>query len=90
MIESYISKLSEQLLKQKEKIIFDQLGDLLRQGVLVIHETVPTLVKDADSDSVRLVQQVKLHCSQHERIEALLKENEELKRKIELIEGVLK
>lgn len=53
-----------ELLDQKERILFGQLNNLVRDGVLLIEETEPVLIQDTDpitgSSTLRLKQAVRL------------------------------
>lgn len=60
MLERYTEKLFEDLMEQKEAIIFQQLKNLIQDGVLQIEQTEAVLVQDPLSQSIKLQQAVRL------------------------------
>jgi hypothetical protein len=84
----YIKPIINDLLKQKEDLILEQLGELITGKLLEIQETQPVLIQDYMSNKIVLRQAVKLHFKGYERIQELEKENEELKTQLKNILGL--
>lgn len=90
---TYVNDILQDLARQKDQLIIDQLGDLLQRGLLVIESTQPVLVESYDpshnKNKIELKQSVKLVLKDKEYIERLEKENAELKAQLQVfIEGV--
>lgn len=65
--------------KKKESIILEQLGDLIKQGLLVIVETQPVITFDYVTGSLKMDGAIKLHLRDKERMEEMRLEIESLK-----------
>jgi uncharacterized protein with von Willebrand factor type A (vWA) domain len=89
MIERYAEKLMEDLMEQKEAIIFDQLKNLIRDGVLIIKQTEPVLIQDFYTQEIKLSQAVKLTFNAEEALESYRKQVSELRSKIEQIQAII-
>lgn len=74
------------VLKQQERIILDQLGELIDRGLLEFQSTQPVITSEYDYTTnktiLNLSQYGKLVLKDQEYIEKLEKENKELKTKI--------
>ena len=88
MFES-LTEILDDLGKQKEAIILDQLGDMLKRGLLIVESTQPVLIKDEFSDKITLKQSIRLTLRDKEYIEKLEKENAEYKDLIERLNKAL-
>lgn len=89
MIERYVEKLFEDLLEQKDAIIFQQLNSLIRDGVLQIEQTEAVLVQDINTSSVKLQQAVRLTFNAESVIENYRKKTERLSKKLIAIREIL-
>lgn len=80
---TYVNDVLQDLARQKDQLIVDQLGDLLERGLLVVEQTQPVLVQSYDKNKIELKQSVRLVLKDKEYIERLEKENIELKSQVE-------
>lgn len=76
---NYIQSITNDLYKQKDNIILEQLNDLISRDLLIVEETQPVLVRDFESNKITLRQSVRLVLKDKEYIEKLERENKELK-----------
>lgn len=65
--------------QRKDSIILEQLGDLIKQGLLVIVETQPVMTFDPSTSTLKVEGAVKLHLRDQERLDELQREIESLK-----------
>lgn len=70
----------ERLAQQKEKMILDQLDDLVKEGLLVIEQGPMSLVQMAHNNEMIVAQEVKIVLRDKEYIQSLKDEIEALKR----------
>jgi hypothetical protein len=89
-LNNKVFEISKELMKQKEKVIMEQLNDLVSKKLLVIQETEPVLIQCPMSYNIKLEQKVRLVVQDSEYIEKLEKENKNLKDKLEKIESAFK
>lgn len=89
MIERYAEKLMEDLLEQKDAIIFGQLNNLVRDGVLRIEQTEAVLVQDQDTNTIKLQQAVRLTFDAESVIENYRKKTERLSKKLMAVQEIL-
>jgi hypothetical protein len=85
----FISQQINELLKQQEMILIDQLNELISRDLLVVESHQPVLTRSEDSGQVQLRQTVKLKLKDQEYIEKLEKENKTLKERINAIENAI-
>lgn len=82
-LSSVIPEIGNQISKQTEIIILEQLNDLISRNLLIVETTQPTFVteysQNSDKIQVKVMQQCRLVLKDKEYIEKLEKENEELK-----------
>ena len=76
--------------RAKDELILAQLNDLIQTGVLSIQTTEPVLVSDPFENKVSLKQAVRLTFEGADVLAALQKENEDLRRRMTIIEDALK
>ncbi len=88
-VNSFVNEMTRDLTRQKESILAEQLGDLVKRGILVCEESQPAIVYDHTKDKYLLQQTVKLTVREKEYIEKLERENAELKQKLDAIKGAL-
>lgn len=90
-VDSLRDNLLNDVLKQKEKIILDQLGDLVKKGLLVIEETQPVLVQThGPGFNMELRQAVRLVLKEREYVKRLEDENARMAEQIQTLKGILK
>ncbi len=79
MTDQFIFDCVRNVAEQQKAIILAQLSDLVKRGLLVVESTEPVLIKDYNSDEIRLSQSIRLTLKDKEYIEKLEKENAEYK-----------
>lgn len=77
------------LLRQQETILLEQLGDLVKRGLLVIESTQPVIVQSQSVHKLELRQAVRLVLKDKEFIQELERENAELKRRLATINSAV-
>lgn len=82
-MNDYMSNAIKSLNTKVEASILSQLNELISRNLLEIRMTQPTLVREADSTSVKIAQQVQLVLKDQEYIEELERKNIELQSKID-------
>lgn len=92
---SLIQKVTEDLLRQKENLLMEQLNDFISRGLIEIQETQPVIVKEVnllepDGFKLTLRQSVRLVLKDKEYIKKLEEENKDLKEKLDIINEALK
>jgi len=94
---SHMSDLASEVLtkatKHQEAIILEQLNELVSRGLLVIEQGPQTLVTSRSSQGdyvLDIKQSCRLLLKDQEYLEALEKENKELKEKLATIKGAIK
>ena len=89
---SYTDKLQHEFMRQEERILLDQLGDLLSRGLLVIESTSPVLIQTDRPDggyNLKLERSVRLTLKDMEYIKKIEDENQELKARLKHIEAAM-
>ena len=86
----YTEKILENLMEQKEAIIFQQLKNLIVDGVLQIEQTEAVLVQDPMSQTLKLQQAVRLTFNAEAVIENYRKKVTRLSEKLIAIVKILK
>jgi len=89
MLERYTEKLFQDLMEQKEAIIFQQLKGLIQDGVLQIEQTEAVLVQDPLSQSLKLQQAVRLTFNAEAVIENYRKKVARLVDKLNKIQKIM-
>lgn len=89
MNHSYIQETLKDLVSQKESIVLAQIEQLIKDGVLVIEESEAFIFQDQFSNKLQYRQSIKIFSKEQEVIEALKKENAELKERINSVQGIL-
>ncbi len=84
------TELVRDLVRQKEDIILDQLGDLLTRGLLMWEETRPVITKEFDSNVLTVRSAGRLVLRDREYIEKLEAENAALKEQLFAIKDGIK
>lgn len=74
---------------QKERILFEQFNSLIKDGVLMIEETEPVLVKADNEPGVKLQQAVRLTFNGEKVLEKYRILVEELSQKLETIKSII-
>ena len=83
--------MTERLLEQKERLILDQLGGLVKDGLLVVVQTPAVIVKDPTRpNGLRLEQSVCLKLRDQEVIDGLKKRVSELEQILDKITAGVK
>lgn len=77
-----MSDVINDLNKQSQNIILEQLDDLIKRNILVIEQTQPVLIQDFDTHKIKINQAIKLTVKDIDYIKQLEKENQELKNKL--------
>lgn len=82
---TYASDLIRDVYKQQEALLLAQLGDLVRDGILVIESTQPVLIQEKllEGYTLRLETAVKLSYKGKERLDWYKSENERLKAELD-------
>ena len=95
-LDNTVEKVLHKLMKQKEQLLLDQLGELVSRGLLVIEETPAIFVKSLYDDlrpdgdyKFELRQTVRFVLKDQEYIEKLEKENKELQSTIDSLRAIL-
>ena len=88
MINS-LSTMTEELAKQSQDIILEQLNDLISRNLLVVEQGPLQLIQEYNSNTIKVAQNVKLVLKDKEYIEKLEKENQELKNTIEYFKNFI-
>lgn len=89
-LNKIIANAAQKAAEQKEKIILEQLNELISRGLLVVYETQPMLVQTlrdplSPEPRVEIVSAIKLVLKDQEYIEKLEAENKDLKEKLNSI-----
>jgi hypothetical protein len=81
------------VMQQSQQIILDQLGDLVKKGLLVVHSDGPMLAREIDpsSDSYKfkLVGSVRLELKDQGYIQKLEQENKEMRELLEQMQALV-
>jgi len=88
-MQNLIKETATKMAEQKEKMLLEQLSELLDRGLLVIEQTQPVLVHESHTNELRMEQSVRLVLRDQEYVEKLEKENTELREVIENLQSVL-
>lgn len=81
----------DDLYRQQEAIINDQLGDLIKKGILIVEMTNPVLVKNPfDQYKVELRQGLRVTIKEKEYIQKIEKENLDLREKLNKVQELVK
>lgn len=85
----FIQKAIEESAKKKESIILEQLGDLVKKGLLIIEESQPMIVKtrEAGEEKFEMRFMIRLVLKDKDYISKLERENTFLRDKINAIES---
>jgi ribosome-binding factor A len=89
MLERYAEGLLKDLADQKEVIIFQQLNNLVKDGILQIEQTEAVIVQDACTNSLKLQQAVRLTFHAEEVVENYRRKVERLVKKINSLQDIL-
>lgn len=84
---NYLSKIIEDIGLQKEALIMKELNELISRGLLVLEETEMKLVRDQDSNAIKLSQGIVIKLKDQEYIEQLEKENSMMKEKLDKLKA---
>jgi hypothetical protein len=84
-----LGKLAYQMNQQKETYILSQLNELISRGLLVIHQTEPTLTREENSNQIKVSQQIRLVLKDQEYVEKLEAEIAQLRSQLKTITDVL-
>jgi hypothetical protein len=95
MTPELTSELINEVLRQQESILLEQLGDLVTHGLLVCQSGPPQIIRESDPYGgggvykFKLVQSVKFVLRDAEYIAKLEAENKEMKDIIQRLRGLL-
>lgn len=79
----------KQLCDSQQEIIMEQIGDLVRKGILVALFEQPVIVTD-DGTNFRLTQKVKFELKEQEYIKKIEQENIEMRHKLLSIKSLFR
>ena len=89
--EQTAQELANDIARQTEKLILQQLGDLVKAGLLVMKTGPMRLCTDpAFPTSIRLFQDVSFELKDQEYINALKAENEDLRKRLNTIREMIR
>lgn len=89
-INNQMHQVIEDLARQSENIILEQLNDLIKLDLLMIESTQPILIQDPLSHKIQIKQAVKLTYRDKEVIKRLTEENETLRSQLTAIQNAIK
>lgn len=78
-----------EIMKKQDEIILDQLGELVKRGLIVVEKTQGYLVQSECSNKIEWRQGIRLLPKEREYIDALEKENKMLKEKMFAIQNAV-
>lgn len=83
-VSSFVNDTARALIQKRNEVLGEQLNLLIRQGILIIEETQPVLVQEPTPHGVvvKVQMSVDLKVRDQERLQELVRENEELKDRI--------
>lgn len=81
-------QLAKEVAKEQERVILDQLNELISRGLLVVESTQPILVQDPYSAKVTVQQSCKLLLKDQEYIQKLETRVEELEHILKALSDV--
>lgn len=88
-----LTDIVQDLSRQQDRILLDQLGDLVKAGLIVLQREEPMIVEENDPTrpGTRLIfrQKIRFELRDQEYIDTLKKENAELKAALQKIRDVL-
>ena len=92
MIDTYemLNNAVNEIARQKDNQILEQLNDFISRGLLVVVQTQPIITRDYDSPIIKISQMVRLELRDREYMEQLEKENADLRHRLENIKMSLK
>jgi len=84
-LDSEVEKLINNMTKQEESILLEQLSELISRGLIVIYKEEPVLTHEEKdgTHTVKISSAVRLVLKDHEYIQRIEKENAELKARIQ-------
>jgi hypothetical protein len=81
------------VMEQSQQIILDQLGDLVKKGLLVVHSDGPMLAREIDPGSAsykfKLMGAVRLELKDQGYIQKLEQENKEMRELLEKMQALV-
>lgn len=94
-MQAVIKEISRDISAQKEKLILDQLGELVKSGVLVVEQGPEMIVQESDIGSFDRVpkfvlrSQVRFKLRNEEVLKELREENSRLRERLKAIAGAM-
>lgn len=86
---SLVSKVAEELNKNTENAVLEELNELVSRGILVLHRGPTVVVQDPFSNKIEIRQKVRVVLSNQEYVERLESENKKMKNILDLVNQCL-
>lgn len=84
------SKLIDEVAKKEQELLLEQLGDLVKSGLLVVERGERLLTMEENSCQVRISQTVRFKLRDQELIKRLRDENDDLRHQLEVIGNAIR